>query len=49
MHGVKAAIHVEGHDLVEFFRRCLRAGLSDWTRAAGHIDENIDPPEGGGR
>ena len=28
-HGVEAAIHVEGDDVVEFLRRGLHAGLAD--------------------
>jgi len=41
-HGVKAAVHVERDDLIEFLRRRFDAGLADRARPAGDIDENVD-------
>ena len=46
MDGVEAAGHVELHDLVEFLRRGLPAGLADRPRAAGHVDQHVDAAEG---
>src|SRR5712691_754917 len=41
-HGVKAAVHVERDDVVEFLRRRFHAGLADRPRAAGDVDQNVD-------